>query len=120
MGTILDFMHEAGWPIFPVLGFGLAALAHAISYARRPVESTAVLVRGLGLVTFLLGIMGTLLGLEHALNYVGKIPLDQYPIFLKGLDETLNNMDAALFVLIPTALVYLVGAARAARLREDA
>jgi phosphotransferase system glucose/maltose/N-acetylglucosamine-specific IIC component len=117
--TILgDFMREAGWPIYPILGFGLAALVMAMSHARRPRESTAQLIRGLGLVTLLIGVLGTILGLQHSIHFIDPLPPDQRWIVFTGLREALNCTVGSLLLLFPTLLLYTAGAVRGRQLVE--
>lgn len=119
MASILfDAIHEAGWPVFPILGFGLSALILAAGYVRRPLESTAGLIRNLSIVTLLLGVFGTVVGLQHSINFIEELPADQRWIVWKGLRETLHNLDFAIVLIVPTWLLYTAGSFRRRQLAE--
>lgn len=119
MASILfDAIHEAGWPVFPILGFGLAALILAAGYVRRPLESTAGLIRNLSIVTLLLGVFGTVLGLQHSIQFIDDLPADQRWIVWKGLRETLHNLDFSILLIVPTWLLYTAGSFRRRQLAE--
>lgn len=120
MSILSNAIHEAGWPVFPVLGFGLAALVLAAGYVRNPRESTAELVRNLSVVTLLLGVFGTVLGLQHSIAYIHELPADQRWIVWVGLRETLHNLNFAIVVLVPTLLLYTAGSFRRRQLAEAA
>ena len=62
MSILSDFFNEAGWPIFPTLAFGVAALSIAIKMIDKPTEQLASLVRNLSVLTLLMGMLGTVLG----------------------------------------------------------
>ncbi|MBL9041840.1 MAG: hypothetical protein JNM83_09585 [Myxococcales bacterium] len=116
MSILSDFFNEAGWPIFPTLAFGVAALSIAIKMIDKPTEQLASLVRNLSVLTLLMGMLGTVLGLQHTVRHVEQVEPGMRWIFVVGLRETLNNFDAALLILIPTMLCYT---AAMFRLRQD-
>ncbi len=116
MSILSDFIRDAGWPIFPTLAFGIAALAVSIKMIDKPTEQLASLVRNLSCITLILGLFGTIVGLQHSVGAIEKVEPAMRWIFLLGLRETLNNLDAALLVLFPTMLCYTAGTFR---LRQD-
>ena len=76
----------------------------------------ASLVRNLSVLTLLMGMLGTVLGLQHTVRHVEQVEPGMRWIFVVGLRETLNNFDAAMLILIPTMLCYT---AAMFRLRQD-
>ncbi len=109
MPLIQDFIREAGWPIFPTLAFGVAALAVSIKMIEKPTEQLASLVRNLSCLTLIFGVFGTIIGLQTTVRAVEQVEPAMRWIFVVGLRETLNNLDAALLVLFPTMLCYTAG-----------
>ncbi len=117
-----EWIHEAGWPIYMVIVVGAASLTAAMQYARSPRRDLFALVVGLGVATALLGVIGTVLGIQMSAGAIGKVAADQRWIFLVGLKESLHNTTAALVIAAVDALVVTVGAVRFARreARRDA
>jgi hypothetical protein len=109
MSLIVDFVREAGWPIFPTLAFGVAALSVAIKLIEKPTEQLASLARNLSVITLILGVFGTIIGLQYTVRAVEGVTPELRWIFVVGLRETLNNLDAALLLLFPTMLCYTAG-----------
>lgn len=111
----MEFIREAGWGIYPVLAFGLAALivaARQIGAPRAGRTTTAGLLMALTLAA---GGLGTATGLKTSASHIHEVAFAEKWIFLVGLSESLNNMVAAL-VLITLALLALLFA----HLRHDA
>jgi hypothetical protein len=104
---MLDFIRSAGFPIYPVLVFGLAAIALAALELKdglgRRVRPAAWLMG----VTMLSGLLGTVTGVQMSANHIGEVP-DKF-IFLYGLSESLNNLVAAA-VMVIVAMLMLFGA----------
>ena len=109
MTILIDFVREAGWPIFPTLALGVAALAVTIKLIEKPTEQLAQLVRNLSVLTLIVGLFGTIVGLQTTVRAVENVEPALRWIFVIGLKETLNNLDAALLVLFPTLLCYTAG-----------
>ncbi|MFO0620608.1 MAG: hypothetical protein U0745_04360 [Polyangia bacterium] len=109
MAILIDFVREAGWPIFPTLAFGVAALVGSIKLIEKPTEQLAQLVRNLSVLTLLMGLFGTIVGLQTTVRAVESVEPAMRWIFVIGLRETLNNLDAALLVLLPTVICYTAG-----------
>ena len=112
MVTFFNFVHEAGWGIFPVLFFGSASLAVALSYARAPRREALAVIVALGVLTCLMGCLGTVTGLQASALHIGDVGIDNKWIFLVGMREALNNMVAALMIVSLDALVVSVSLAR--------
>lgn len=116
--ALMDFIHEAGWPIFPVMACGLGALTLSLGFAHHPTKSMGALIRNLCAATLLLGVLGTVLGLKHSFSYIGELPLEKYGIFIKALDESINNVVAALVLVVPALLLHGAGQVRQLRAPE--
>lgn len=108
---MFDFVMNAGWPIYLVVGFGVAALGAAARYFVSPHERRLMIVRSLMGLTGLSGILGTVFGVQMSANAIHATP--EKWIFLVGLQESLNNASAALVLVMLTMLVTL-----AARMRN--
>jgi hypothetical protein len=103
---MIDYLHEAGWPIYPVLLFGFTSLLFAIRYARAPQSEVLALVASLGLASLAMGAFGTVVGLQHAIEYIRELPAERRWIVIVGLREALCNMAPALaFVVIDLVCV---------------
>ncbi|MBK8170471.1 MAG: hypothetical protein IPK60_09010 [Sandaracinaceae bacterium] len=115
-----DFIREAGWGIYPVLLFGAISFAVAIRYAVAPKSELLPLVIGFGVATIIAGALGTTTGLQATATYVANTGEANRWIFVEGLRESLNNMDAALLIAALNALAATVGSYRLAKLRSAA
>jgi uncharacterized membrane protein HdeD (DUF308 family) len=111
----MDFIREGGWPMFPTLVLGIAALVLAVRYAARPERGQRALVNMVALVTLLMGILGTLLGVQLSANGIRDVGPDQKWIFLIGLAESLSCVLGALVLLIPTMIFAGIGGYREAQ-----
>ena len=66
------------------------------------------------------GILGAAVGVVTTFRYVQSgAPAEQLKVATLGCAESLNNLVLALMLVIPTALLALVGAARAAMRSPD-
>lgn len=123
---MMMFIREAGWGIFPVLAFGLAGLFVAIRQIVAPTEARLVTAKWLIALTTVAGVLGAVTGIETSAKYIGEVAADQRWIFLVGLDESLNNVTAALVIVVLIMLALLAShlrqrpMARSAPQREDA
>ena len=107
-----EILHEAGWPIYPVLALGLTALLLALRHAVVPQRNLVTLIVGLGTAAFLMGLLGTVLGVEQSIRHVAELPPEKRWIVLLGLSESLHNAWVALSLLVPTAILAMVGSYR--------
>ena len=112
---MLDALHEAGWPIYPVLFFGFTSLLFAFRYARTPKREVLAVVVAFGLGCVIMGCLGTVLGVIHTVSNVEKMPPADRWIFIVGLRESLNNMGAALFIAVFDVVLVCVGLVRRGR-----
>lgn len=108
-----DFLVEGGFGIYPVLLFGLAAVALAFRYARAPRPGDLALLVGVGMATLLLGLLGTVTGIQASARYIDATP-DKW-LFLVGLKESLNVFVSALVATSIEVLVATYGAVKLAR-----
>lgn len=106
------FIMEAGWGIWPVLAFGLITLVLAIRHIQRPDASRLPLIIGFGLTTLLFGALGTIIGVQTSARYIAEVTDAERWIFVLGLRESLNNMVAALFLVVVSTLATTFGTHR--------
>ncbi|HEY3446660.1 MAG TPA: hypothetical protein VGK67_09870 [Myxococcales bacterium] len=112
---MLTFFKEGGFGMYPTLAFGLLLLAVGVAYALKPERKLLTLFTILGIVDFLSGSLGTVMGAVATFLYVSKLPAaQQYPTTLLGLAESLHNLTLALVFLVLSTLVLAAGALRAA------
>ena len=107
-----DIIHEAGWPIFPVLALGLTALALSIRQAISPHPALTRLIAGLTASCILMGVLGTSIGLQLSISGTNHLPPDERWLLFTGLREALNNLSVALGLSIPAVLMSTVGSVR--------
>lgn len=112
---MVTFIHEAGWPAFVVLAFGLSSLFFSLRYAMLPRADTFALVVGFATATVIFGALGTVLGIQMSAHYIGDVAADRRWIFLVGLRESLNNLVIALVLVALDTLAITAGAVRARR-----
>ena len=110
-----DIIHEAGWPIYPILFFGFTSLLFAWRYARQPRREVLAIVVGFGLACIIMGCLGTVLGVMHTISGVEKMPPEDRWIFLIGLRESLNCIGAALFLALFDVVLICAGLLRRGR-----
>ena len=103
-----NWVHEAGWGIWPVFFFGIFGLVVSTRHALSPTRERLALVVGLALATVLMGLLGTVTGVQaSAAGYiVAPAPLH---LFLVGLRESLNNLVAALLLASMQILIATYG-----------
>ena len=101
MSIIQDFIREAGWPIFPTLAFGIAALAVSIKMIEKPTEQLASLVRNLSCLTLIFGVFGTIVGLQYSVSAIEKVEPAMRWIVLIGLGFVIGSGLVYMFVAKP-------------------
>ena len=114
-----DFIREAGWGIYPVMLFGAVSLIVSLRYAIAPARELLPLVIGFGVATIIAGALGTTTGLQATASFVARTQADERWLFVVGLRESLNNMDAALLVAAVDALLGTIGAYRLQKARRE-
>jgi 4-amino-4-deoxy-L-arabinose transferase-like glycosyltransferase len=113
-----EFIHEAGWGIWPVLLFGGVTLGLAAYFAFRPRRSLLALVVGFGVGTVIAGCLGALTGIQNSVYHIQELDAAQRWIFLIGLRESLNNLVLAFVIVCLACLAATVGGYRMERSRE--
>lgn len=112
---MLTAFREGGFGMYPTLAFGLLLLAVGVAYALRPERKLVSLFTILGIVDFLCGAMGTVMGVVATFLHVAKLPEpEQFATTMMGLAESLQNMALALILVVLSTLVMAGGALRAA------
>ena len=101
----MHFIREAGYGIWPVLFFGIAALIVAARHAASPRQGRTVTAIWLMALTFVFGLLATLMGVQASASGLPGITPDERWIFFLGLHEALYNMVTALML---TALSMLL------------
>jgi hypothetical protein len=113
--ALSDAFHEGGWPMYPILVLGLLLIVAAARYAAQPQTRFVPVLRSLGIVTGVFGVLGTTLGMIHCLSAMHEVPNDLViKITLLGLGESLNNLALSLFLILFASILTAVGALRAA------
>jgi len=110
----MNFIHEAGPPIWFVLAAGAFALFQAVRWRAGATDGAAVL--GAVGATLLFGILGTAWGAQIAFSGMRQLPdpAQQGWIAWIGIKESLCNLDVACFFGITASLVATVGRRRVA------
>jgi hypothetical protein len=107
---MLEIFREAGWGIYPVMIFGLAAIACAAMYARRLEARWHGVGLGMAAMTVFAGILGSVKGMQRSAEFIGGVAADERWVFLLGVRESLQNMVAAM-ILVSVAVLLLTGGA---------
>ena len=117
----MDFIHEAGWPIYPVMLFGFSSLLLAVRHAAVPQRSLRPLVNGLAAAAVLFGLCGTALGMITSVRGLDGVadPALAVRLFLKGLQESLNNAAAGTMLATASIALSAIGSYRMERRREE-
>ena len=97
-----DFIVEAGWGIWTLIGFGLASLGFAAKFVRTRERNAFYALLGTAALTLLAGALGTFVGLQAAAQYITHT--SEKWLFLVGLREALNNMILALVLVAVDAM----------------
>ena len=118
---MIDALHEAGWPVYPILFFGFTSLLFAWRYARKPRREVLGIVIALGVACLIMGCLGTVAGVMLSISGVEKVPPQDRWIFLIGLRESLNCVGFALFLALADAVLICAGLLRRGReaIRQD-
>ena len=101
--------------MFPTLSFGLVALILAVMHAAKPSAAGRSLALTFAVLSAVMGVLGTVLGLQVSISAIRAIAPDQRWIVLIGLSESLQNCVAALGLLLPTTIALGIGNYRAAQ-----
>lgn len=107
---MLWYMREGGWHMWLVLAFGIVALMVALLYLRNPRREMLPLIIGFGVVTVLVGCMGTALAFQATMH----VPREEAFAITVGVRESLNNAVLAFGLTALCGLITTLGAYRAA------
>jgi hypothetical protein len=110
---MLDFVRDGGFGMIPVMLFGIASIVLAARYANAPKKGDLALLVGAGVATLLLGVLGTVIGVQVSARFLEQTP-DKW-LFVQGLREALNVMVAALVATALQTVVATYGALKLAR-----
>lgn len=113
-----NFIHEAGWGIWPVLLFGAVSLAIAISHAAAPKGDRLALGIGALVATLLAGFLGLFTGLQSTSRAVQAI--GESELFFIGMRESLNCVVAAFVLGTVSTLLLTAGSFRTMRVTRKA
>lgn len=111
---MVEFLREAGFAIVLVLAFGAVAVGLSLWHAVHPGRRLVPLIVGAGSATLLSGLLGVATGSQATFRAVLALGDAERWLVLVGLRESLNNLVAALALLVLTTLLATVGAFRLA------
>jgi hypothetical protein len=98
-----------GWGMYPTLIFGLFLTLWAMRYAASPDPHTLPLVKSLGLLTVLSGLLGTVTGVIKAIIAVGQLPPEKHFLWVIGFGEALNCFGLGLVLAVLASLFVSAG-----------
>lgn len=105
---MLWYMTEGGWPMWPVLAFGLVSIVIALSYAFAPRRELLPLVIGFAVATVMMGCVGTALDIQQTM----RVPGDALHAIPVGVRESLNTTVLAFGIATLDSLIATIGAYR--------
>lgn len=112
--NIQQFFLDGGFGMFPTLALGATAFVLALRHAMLPKPEIMPLIVGFGLATLLSGGLGLVTGLVATLKFVQQLPpVQQGPVVMIGIGESLANAVLALALATLVALAAGVGGYRA-------
>ena len=104
-----DAFHEAGWPAYPIVALGITALVLALRHAAAPTRGGLTLVVGLSIACVVMGVFGTTVGFQHAIEGTRDLAPEQRWLAIVGLKEALNCLGFALVLVLPATLAATIG-----------
>jgi len=105
--------------MYPTTLFGLILLGAAVLYALRPSRRNMRVVRSLGLLVMLSGLLGFTTGCIKGFTAAGEFPGDVGKIVVVCVGESLNNIGLSFAMLIMATLITTVGAIRSANDKSE-
>jgi hypothetical protein len=112
---MLKLIHEGGFPMFFIMGFGFVALATAFVFAARPTAAHERFISWMALATLGAVLCGTCADLATVFHVVARKPLDadeRTRILLVGLGESMAPGVLGFAILSLVALMLAVGKRR--------
>jgi hypothetical protein len=113
---MLNAIREGGWPMFIVLGVGVASLTAAYRYSRDGRKDLLGVTIGLAAATLMAALFGTIAGFMHSVEYIRELPGDDKWMVAVGLKESLNNLALGTLIAFCDALLVTRGQWRRGRL----
>src|SRR5262249_51774994 len=108
-----NFFTAGGWGMYPTMLFGFLLLATTVLHALRPEPRFQRLTGTLGVMTFVSGLLGSIVGICNSAHYLEQVPpADQLKVFALGCEESLHNLVLALIIIQLAALVAAAGTLR--------
>lgn len=105
---MLEYVKAAGWGVYPVLLFGLPALAVALRHAVVPAERHVKTVLWLSVLTLLAGVLGMSTGLQIAGQLILAQSQPAWTSIGVALNEAFGNLIISLFLVIATLSLMLL------------
>ena len=108
-----NFFLAGGYGMYLVTAFGFLLVAASVLYALRPGARYQRLVLGLGVTTFMSGLLGTALGVCLSARYIHQVAFErQLGILSMGIDESMHNIVLALIFVVLASTIFTTGAFR--------
>ncbi len=96
-----DFYVAGGFGMIPISVFGFLLVAATVLYALRPQARYQRLAVALGVTTFMMGLLGTALGIGLSARYIHQVPLfRQLGVLALGVEESLHNIVLSLILVV--------------------
>jgi hypothetical protein len=111
-----DFFAAGGFGMYPISVFGFLMVAVCVLYVLRPRARYQRLAITLGITTFMLGLLGTALGVGLSARYIFQVdPGRQLGVLALGVEESLHNIVLSLILVVLASLIFAVGALRSGK-----
>lgn len=106
-----------GWGMYPTLVAGIIYVFAAIQYARDPDGRRLGVVRSLGMLTGVVGVLGFTSGIIHAFTSLGSVPEpgEAVQIALIGTGESACNLGLAMVMTVVATIATCVGKYRSVK-----
>lgn len=106
---MLNSFRDGGYVMFPTLVIGIALVALAMNYARKPERRLLPLIGAFGLLTATSGALGFTLGAMKSLYAQDAIADGRRWLSLLGIAESLNNVGLALTLILLAVALATIG-----------
>jgi len=112
---MLHAFELGGWGMYPTLIFGSLLVLAAVKYAMNPERRFVPLLVSLGLMTVVMGALGSVTGMIRCLLAMEQVKPDDRWIWMLGLGEALNDVGLALALVGMAMIATTIGAFRFSR-----